>query len=174
MHQHALNSILEGDSAGIASTTGTSQPEMHIALVIKTSKIYVAAILLDSWSNSCLKKLLDHTNNLTVVFVVRKAILLLDRAGLAIPAFGDSDYLLTCSDGFCDEGKDLRSNMCPIGICSLRNSNKIGAVENRRNSIDIHKLGSEWRRIRRRNGCSGVEILDKRRRELLGHNSMIR
>jgi hypothetical protein len=144
MHQHALNTILEGNSTRIAGAASASQTQVHVSLVIETPEVNISTVFLDGWSNSCLKKLLDHPNNLAIILVVRKTILLGFYSGLAFSALGDSDNFLACSDSLRNEGKDLGSDMCPIRISSLCDSDKVGAVENRSDSVYIHKLGGEW------------------------------
>ena len=171
MHQHALYAVLQRHSARVACPAGSAQLQLDVA-IFKSPELYVASVFLNGRPDARLEKFLDHANDLVVVLVVGQAILL---GGLvAFPSLDDVDDGLARGDGLRDEGEDLGPDMRPVCIASLGDGDEVGTVEDGRDAVNVHELGSQRGRVRRRDGRSRVQVLDERRVERGGDDAVIR
>lgn len=175
MHQHALDTILERDGARVTGSAGAPQLQLDIAIV-KAPKLNIATVLLDSGADPRLKQLLDHADDLVVILVVGEAVLLGAGGGrlLGRRRLLHGDNGLARGDGLGDEGKDLGSDVRPVGVAGLGDGDEVGAVKYRRDAINVHQLGGQLRRVGGRNRRPRVQVLDKRRGEALGQYAVVR
>lgn len=170
MHEHPLDTILEGDCAGVARSAGTAKLQLHVA-VFEAPEVNIATILLDRRPDSSLQELLDHADNLAVIFVVRQAVLF--HLLIALLPLRHVDKLLAGCDCLGNQGEDLWSNVGPVRIPCLGDGDEVCAVKHRRDAINVHELRGERRRVWRRDGRPRVKIFDERRVEVFGHDSVV-
>lgn len=164
MHQHALDSVLQRHRARVARPACSAQLELDDS-ILEPAELDIATVLLDRGADPCLQQLLDHAHYLAVVLVVRQAILLvrLLRRFLPFIALHHVDDRLSRRDGLGDECKHLRADVRPVGVGRLGHRDEVGAVKDRGDSLDVHELRGQRRRVRWRNGATRVHVLDEGR-----------
>lgn len=188
VHQHALNAILQSHRAGVTSSAGTSQLEQHIA-ILKSPVFDIATVLLNGRPDPRLQQLLDHTDHLAVILIVREAVHLAtglspfpavvgSRSTNTGPIFvvlllRDVDDRLPGRDGLGDEREDLGADVRPVGVGVLGHGDKVSAVEHSLHAVNVHELRGQRGRVRGRDGAPRVEVLDERGRERLGEDAVV-
>ena len=185
MHQHALDAVLERDSARVARPAGAAQLEVDVA-VDEAAELDITAVFLDGGADARLEQLLDHADDLAVVLVVCQAVLLLGGqaggrdllpVGADLPdgrLLAHRHDLLARRDGLGDEAEDLGPDVRPVGVGGLGHGDEVGAVEDGRHAVDVHELRRQRRRVRRRNGRARVQVFEEGRREVLGQHGVVR
>ena len=136
MHQHALNPILQCNSATI---TGAARPPQFqldsTSLVVKASIFDITPIILDCGADPRIQQLLDHAYNLGIAFLslrIRRcqypfvffssfATGTLD-APYPVRAHGAEDYRGAAIECLREEGEDLGLEVAPGCITSLGHS----------------------------------------------------
>ena len=141
MHQHALNAVLQRDSTRVTSPTRTPELQEHLALVgIEPAELNISTILLNRRANPCIKQLLDHRHHLGIP---------LRRRGIGghrrLPLRNNR---LPTIQRLGDERKHLGLNMRPIDFLTLRNSDKVWAIENAPNPVHSKELSCQRGAVR--------------------------
>lgn len=127
MHKHALNAVLQGDCARVASPASTAQLQKNLA-VDETSELNVTTILLDSRANASLEQFLDHADNLTVILIVLQRVLLDCLLFTTLSRNRVYKRLSRCH-GLGNQSKDLRLDVRPWGGRVFCNGNVVGTIE---------------------------------------------
>jgi hypothetical protein len=161
MHQHALNTVLEGHSTGIAGTARAPQLK-HDLSVVEATELNVAAVFLDSGADTCVEEFLDHADDFVVVFVVGEAVGVLATLALLAGFCGDGvdDGLAGCHI-FVDEGEDLGLNVAPGCGCVFGYGDVVGAEEDAGYAINVEELGGEGRWVGWCEGGSRVQVFEE-------------
>ena len=111
VHKHALNTVLQGDGARVASSASTAELQKDLA-IHETSEFNVATIFLNSRANTSLEQLFNHADNLAVVLVVFQRVLL-SWLLFAILSCHSVHQRLTRCDGLGNQAEDLRLDVGP-------------------------------------------------------------
>lgn len=173
MHQHGLDSIPQRDRAGVAGPASSAQLQ-HDNTILESPEVNVTSVLLDGGADSRLQKLLDHADDLLVVFVVAQRVLLATFLGMFARLGHRVDDRLAGSDRLSDQTEHFRLDVRPVGIAGLGHRNELGAIEDRGDSVDIQEVGGQWRGVRRSERGSRGEILEEGGGEAFGQNAVVR
>jgi hypothetical protein len=159
MHQHRLNTILQRNSARVASTTSTAQLK-HNDTILESLQLNIATILLDSGSDSRLEKLLDHTDYLIVILVVGERILATFLIGVE-GALDGRHNRLAGGHGLRDNAEDLGLDVRPLRVAAFRHGDEVGAVENGCDTLNIKQFGRKRRGVRWGEGRARSEVFQE-------------
>lgn len=142
VHKHRLNTILQRNSAGIASATSTTQLQ-HNNTILKAFQFDITTIFLDSRADASLEQFLDHADNLVVIFVIRERVL--STLLFAVNGTLDCrhDGLARC-DSLRDDAEDFRLDVRPVGVAAFRHCDEVCAVEDGCDTFDIEQFRREW------------------------------
>jgi len=143
VHEHALDAILQCNCARIARPTSSPQFQKHIT-VLEPPELDIATIFLNGRSNASFQKLLDHSDYLTIAFVVAEGVLLANfMASFSGSVVYRIDNLLTQSHGLRNQTEYLGFQMGPVGVSGFGDGDKVRAVKHRGNSINIEQSGRQ-------------------------------
>jgi hypothetical protein len=113
MHQHALNTILQRNSARVARPASAAELKHNLA-VDETAELDIAAVLLDGRADAGLEQFLDHADDFFVFGVVLRFFGETALAVLFAVFLRDGvDDRLPVGDGFGDQREDLWFDVRP-------------------------------------------------------------
>lgn len=175
MHKHRLNAILQRNRARVACTARTAQFQLHNT-ILKPAELNVAAVFLNRRPDARFQQFLDHANDLVVVFIVTKGILVASFLRAAVtarrPLHRVHDRLSGRHD-FGDQAEDFRLDVRPVRVAGLGHRDEVRSEEHRRHAVNIEQVGGQRRRVRRRQSRSWRQILEERRGEILWQDGLI-
>lgn len=172
MHQHRLNAILQRHRTRITSPTSPPQLQ-HNDTILETPEINIPPVLLNGRTDSRLQKLLNHTDDLLVLFVEAERVLLAAFLRMLARLGNGVDDRLAGRHGLRDETEHFRLDVCPVGVAGLGHGDEIAAVEDRCDAVDVQEVRGQWRGVRRSEGGSRREVLEEGGREVFGQNAVV-
>lgn len=142
VHKHRLDTILECNGTRVASSASASQLQQDNS-IFESTKLDISSIFLDRRSDASLQQLLDHSNYLIILFIVRQSVfvatfLCILRSGRALNGIHN---LFAGSDDLGDKTKDLRFDMRPVDVALFGHRYEIGSIEDGGDALDIEQFG---------------------------------
>lgn len=136
VHEHRLNTILQGNSAGVTSTASTTKLK-HNNSILEPTQLDITTILLDSGANASFEKFLDHANDLVILLVESKGVVLEFLRVLRSVRFHCRHNRLTGGHGLRDEAEDFRLDVRPVDVAGLGDGDEFGPVEDGGYAFDV-------------------------------------
>jgi hypothetical protein len=173
MHQHALNTILQRNSARIARPARAAQLQ-HNLPVDKPAELDVAAVLLDRGADAGFEELLDHGDDFLILRVVfgrfaEPALAVL----FAIFLRDGVDDRMATRNSLSDQREDLWLDVRPGRGGVLGDGDVVAAVEDALDAVDVEEIGGEGRGVWRREGGARREVFEEGGGEVFGEDLVV-
>jgi len=173
MHQHALNTILQRDSAGIARPARAAQLQHNLA-VDEPAEFNIAAVLLDSRADASFEELLDHGDDFFIFGVVFGCFAETALAVLFAVFLRDGvDDRMATRNSLSDQSEDLGFDVRPRRGRVFGDGDVVAAVEDALDAVDVEEVGGEGRGVRSREGGARREVFEEGRGEVYGEDLVV-
>ena len=174
VHQHRLNAVLQRHSARVASPACAPQLQ-HDDSVFKAPQLDITTVLLNRGTDPGLQQFLDHADNFVVLLIIGQRVAHSTFLG-ALRAIGlhSRHDRLAGRHGLRDQAENLGLDVCPLRVACLGHGDKVGAVEDRGDALDVEELGCERRRVWWGQRRARREVFQESGREVLGKDAVVR